>query len=158
MSDTPAIIDGEPPVPPTLHAQTVERCRKYFVLLEVHGVKTHAMRMAGLQKGHASQLRDHEWFRWHEERAYEAFKDGLHQEILDAALGKGRWEKPTFGAIRELNRAHNKELFGTNPGNVTINFTRPIPAAQRPELDAGDVIEALGALVDEENAADDGDE
>lgn len=85
----------------------------------------------------------------------------LHKELNDAALGDGRWEKPSERALIALNKAHNREFFdpprqvdATVAGEVQ-HFHTLVPATQSLEQLAVASAAALPAVVIDVEVEDD---
>jgi hypothetical protein len=118
--------------------------RKLFIdVLRATGSVKHAATTAGLYTNHLYVARKTDlelaeaW-----DAALDEFAGRFDQELIDAAIGAGRWNKPDIRGVIEIVRAMSPDRYRPKTEHTTIvnvgqDYETHIPApAQRPVIEA----------------------
>lgn len=121
-----------------------DKKRKLFIdVLRATGSVKHAATVAGLHSTYLYQARKtNEELAEAWDAALDEFAGRFDQELIDAAIGAGRWNKPDIRGVIEIVRAMSPDRYRPKTEHTTIvNFRQDydthIPApAQRPVIEA----------------------
>ena len=144
-----------------LKDDTRAKLQAYFDVLHATGSKSFARAKAGFNTSNLSHLRTHyAWIKPLEDETIEQNGGFWHNEMVDAALGGGRWTEkgPQLQATKELFRTSNPQLAQGGAGGHNFQFNIVLARPQRPmELDEPQIVEVVYSLPEPEDEDDEDD-